>query len=271
MRLRPVARSAVAALALLVGVGAARADTAPPDAVASLAPTGRLRVAINFGNSVLAQKDPATGAPRGVSADLAHALAERLGVTPDFVAFDAAGKVFDALKSGVWDIAFLAIDPVRADGIDFTAPYVVIEGAYMVPTSSPLHAVDEVDRDGVRVAVGRGSAYDLYLTRALKRAQLIRAPSSPEALELFLKDKLEVAAGVKQPVVAFAAAHAETRVIPGRFMAIEQAMGLPKGRAAGYRYLRRFVEDMKASGFVAQALARSGQNDATVAPAARVE
>jgi len=264
-------RRVIAAALLLLGGTAAWADGAPPDAVASLAPSGRLRAAINFGNTVLAQKDPATGAPRGVSAELARELGRRLGVPLDFVTFDAAGKVFDALQAGAWDIAFLAIDPVRSAGIDFTAPYVVIEGAYAVPADSPRHAIADIDRAGVRVAVGRGSAYDLYLTRALKQAQLVRAPSSPEALDLFLRDRLEVAAGVKQPIVAFAAAHPAVRVIPGSFMAIEQAMGTPKGRPAGLRYLRRFVEEMKASGLVAAALERSGQADAVVAPPAPVE
>lgn len=265
----------IKALALLAVasnlIGSAMAEDVPRNVVSELAPTGKLRAAINFGNSVLAQKDPAGGAPRGVSAELARALAQRLGVPIEYVTFDAAGKVFDALKTGAWDIAFLAIDPVRSAGIDFTAPYVVIEGAYAVPAHSPIQAVDDVDRDGIRVAVARGSAYDLYLTRALKHAKLERAPSGPEALEMFLKEGLEVAAGVKQPIVAFAAAHPEVRVIPGRFMVIEQAMGTPKGRDAGLRYLRRFIEDAKASGFVATALQNSGQGDAGVAPPASVE
>jgi polar amino acid transport system substrate-binding protein len=165
----------------------------------------------------------------------------------------------------------MAIDPVRSEGIEFTGPYVVIEGAYAVPASSPLKTVEDVDRDGVRVAVARGSAYDLYLTRALKHAKLVREPSGPEALALFRRDGLEVAAGVKQPIVAFAKEHPDTRVIPGRFMVIEQAMGTPKGRDAGVRYLRKFIEEMKASGFVANALQKSGQLDAAVAPPSPVE
>jgi len=249
-------------------VSGVMADQVPRNAVTDLAPTGKLRAAINFGNSVLAQKDPATGAPRGVSPALARELARRLGVPVEFVTFDAAGKVFEALQAGVWDVAFLAIDPARAAGIDFTAPYVVIEGTYVVPSNSPLRAIEDVDRDGVRIAVGRGSAYDLYLTRTLKHAALIREPSGVEALDRFLKDRLEAAAGVKQPLVAFAKAHPDTRVIAGRFMSIAQAMGTPKGRAAGAQYLREFVEAMKASGFVAKALAASGQADAAVAPPA---
>ena len=242
------------------------ADNVPRNVVTELAPSGTLRAAINFGNTVLAQRDPAGGAPRGVSGELARELARRLGVPVDYVTFDAAGKVFEAVKAGAWDIAFMAIDPVRSEGIAFTAPYVVIEGVYVVPGNSALRTNEDVDRDGVRIAVARGSAYDLYLTRAIKNAKLVREPSGPEALELFLKDRLEAAAGVKQPIVAFAKEHPDLRVIPGRFMAIEQAVGTPKGRDAGVRYLREFVEEMKASGFVAKALAASGQGDAAVAP-----
>jgi polar amino acid transport system substrate-binding protein len=243
----------------------------PPGARSDLAPTGKLRAAINYGNPVLAQKDPSSGEPRGVSVDMAHELGRRLGVPVELITFDAAGKVFDALKKNAWDIAFLAIDPARATGIAFTAPYVVIEGTYLVPVDSPLRTIHDVDRDGVRIAVGNRSAYDLYLTRTLKRAQLIRVPTSPEAIDVFLKDKLEVAAGVKQPLLQFAKTNPNVRVMDGRFMAIEQAMGTPKGREAGARYLREFVEEMKASGFVAKGLEKSGQGDATVAPKASVQ
>src|SRR2546423_4308402 len=220
----------------------AMADTIPRNVVTALAPTGKLRAAINFGNIVLAQKDPATGEPRGVSAELARELAKRLAVPIEFVTFDAAGKVFDALQKGAWDIAFLAIDPVRAAGIDFTAPYVVIEGAYVVPVDSPLKTVEDVDRDGVRVAVARASAYDLYLTRALKHAKLVRESSGPEALALFRKERLQAAAGVEQPIAALAQEHSGTRVVPGRVMVIEPAPGTPKGRDARVRDLREFVE-----------------------------
>jgi polar amino acid transport system substrate-binding protein len=244
----------------------AMADTVPRNVVTELAPSGKLRAAINFGNIVLAQKDPAGGDPRGVSGELARELAKRLGVPVEYVTFDAAGKVFEALKAGAWDVAFLAIDPVRAAEIEFTGPYVVIEGAYVVPADSPLKTNEDVDREGVRVAVAHNSAYDLYLTRSLKNAKLVRESSGPRALELFRKDRLEVAAGVKQPIVLFAKEHPDMRVIPGRFMVIEQAMGTPKGREAGVRYLRAFIEEMKASGFVAKALQASGQIDAAVAP-----
>jgi polar amino acid transport system substrate-binding protein len=234
----------------------------------ALAPSGTLRAAINFGNPVLAQQDPATHEPRGVSVDIARELASRLGVPLALVTFDAAGKVFEALQGGAWDVAFLAIDPKRAAEIDFTAPYVIIEGSYMVRTGSPLRAIEDVDRPGVRIAVGNGSAYELYLSRTIRHAELVRAPTGALAIEQFFRDGLEVAAGVKSPLVRYAQAHEGLRVMEGRFMAIEQAMGTPKGRAAGAAYLRGFVEELKASGFVADALARSGQHDAKVAPAA---
>ena len=264
--IKTLAPLALALSCLASQVTGVMAQNVPANVVKELAPNGKLRAAINFGNIVLAQKDPAGGEPRGVSAELARELAKRLGVPIEYVTFDAAGKVFDALKAGAWDVAFLAIDPVRSEGIEFTGPYVVIEGAYLVPSSSPLQTNADVDREGVRVAVARGSAYDLYLTRALKRAQLVREQSGPQALDMFLKDRLEAAAGVKQPIVLFAKDHPDTRVIPGRFMVIEQAMGTPKGRDASVRYLRAFIEEMKASGFVAKALEKSGQTDAAVAP-----
>jgi polar amino acid transport system substrate-binding protein len=244
----------------------------PPEVVKDLAPTGKLRAAINFGNSVLAQKDPATGAPRGVTADLATELARRLAVPLEFVTFDAAGKVFDGVNSNVWDIAFVAIEPVRAAEIEFTAPYVLIEGTYMVRKESPLQKIEDVDRPGVRIAVGRGSAYDLYLTRTVKNATIVRAATGGgrAMIDLFNNDRLDVAAGVKQPLVAYAKTDPGVRVMDGRFMVIQQAMGTPKaryqGRAAAPAYLRAFVEEMKATGFVADALKRSNQPDAQVAP-----
>jgi polar amino acid transport system substrate-binding protein len=258
---------ALARLALVLStITSAMAENAPSDVVKSLAPSGTLRAAINFGNTVLAQRDPATGEPRGISGDLARELARRLGIPIAFVTFDAAGKVTDALKQGAWDIAFLAIDPVRAAEIDFTAPYVLIEGTYMVAANSPLRTIEDIDRDGVRVAVGRGSAYDLYLTRALKHATLIRGEGPAASIQLFLREKLEACAGVRQPLEDYAKKDPAMRVMTGRFMSIEQAMAAPKGRAAGAQYLRKFVEEMKASGFVAKALERSGQLDAAVAP-----
>ena len=240
-----------------------------PDVLADLAPAGKLLAAINFGNPVLAQKDPTTEEPRGISPDLARELGRRLGVPVEFVAYDTAGKVSDAVKSGEWSICFLANEPARAKEISFTAPYVVIEGTYLVRSDSPLQRVEDVDREGIRVAVGQKTAYDLYLTRTVKHAELVRAPSSAAALDMFVETRLDAAAGVRQPLVRFAESRPGLRVMAGRFMAIEQAMGVPLGRDMGARYLRDFVEEMKRSGFVAEGLKKSGQGDAMVAPPSR--
>jgi polar amino acid transport system substrate-binding protein len=256
-------------LAVILFASNAAAQTASSQVVKEIAPEGKLRAAINFGNPVLAQKDSTTGEPRGISADLSRELARRLGVPVEFVLFEAAGKVADAAKAGVWDVAFLAIDPGRANDIAFTAPYVVIEGTYLVPADSPLRTIEDIDREGVRIAVGKGSAYDLYLTRTIKKAQLVRAPTSPTVIDVFRDQKLEVAAGVRQQLIAFASGQPDVRVMDGRFMVIEQAIGTPKGRENGLEFLKGFVEDAKASGFVADALTRSNQRDAAVAPPVR--
>lgn len=242
-----------------------------PAVRSDLAPTGMLRAAINFGNPILAVRDPSTGEPRGVSVDLSRELARRLSVPVQFVTYDAAGKVVEGLKSGAWDVAYVAIDPARAVDISYTAPYVVIEGAYLVPQGSPIRSNAEVDREGVRVAVGAGSAYDLFLSRNLKHAKIIRAPTSPAVTDMFVAQKLEVAAGVKQQLEADARRIPGLRLLEGRFMVINQAMGTPRGREAGAKYLREFVEEMKASGFVAQALERHRVQGAAVAPRAPVE
>jgi polar amino acid transport system substrate-binding protein len=241
------------------------------EVVKDLAPKGTLRAAINFGNPVLAQRDPATGEPRGVTAELAHEIASRLAVPLQFVTYDAAGKVTAAVATGAWDIAFLAIDPKRAEEISFTPPYVIIEGGYLVAKESPLNAIAEVDRPGMRITVSRDSAYDLHLSRTIRNAQILRVPTGDEAIELFLREKTDAAAGVKGPLLRYAAAHPGLRVMDGRFMVIEQAMGTPRGHDAGLRYLRRFLDEMKASGAIAAALGRSGQHDALVAPASPVD
>ena len=234
----------------------------PSELVKEFAPTGRLRAAINQGNSVLAQKGP-NGEALGVTVELARELAKRLGVPVDLVIFDGAGKAFDALKSGATDIGFLAIEPVRAAEVDFTAPYVLIEGTYVVPKDSALKKIEDVDAPGVRIAVNKGSAYDLFLTRTLKHATLLRGD---DGVALFKSDKLEAAGGVRQPLEQYARKDPAVRVMDGRFMAIQQAMGMPKGRPRAHDYLKGFVEEMKASGFVADALKRSNQPDAVVAP-----
>jgi len=231
------------------------------------APTGTLRASINLGNPILANADPATGAPFGVSIDLARAFAERLGLPLELVVMDTAGKSVQAVNEERADFGFFAIDPVRGKEIAFTAPYVLIEGCYLVREDSPLHANEEVDKAGRRVAVGLGSAYDLFLSRELKNAEIVRAPSSPTTVATFMEQNLDVAAGVKQQLEADARQIGGLRLLPGHFMVIRQAMGVPKTRGeAAADELHAFVEEMKASGFVAEALARHGIEGAAVAP-----
>lgn len=237
--------------------------------IKAFTPTGKLRASINLGNPILANKDPATGQPFGVSIDLARGFAKLLGVDIELVVFDAAGKSVDAVRDEQADIGFFAIDPLRGEGISFTAPYVLIEGSYLVSESSPLQSNDEVDRLGNRVAVGKGSAYDLFLTREFKRAEIVRAPTSPTVVDVFVEQKLEVAAGVKQQLEGDLKRFPGHRLLPGRFMIIRQAMGTPKSRGdEAAKFLAQYVEEMKASGFVGDALNRHGIKGASVAPSA---
>jgi polar amino acid transport system substrate-binding protein len=246
----------------------ASAPTSAPSSslVKEFAPTGTLRAAINFGNPILANKATATGLPYGVSVDLARELGKRLGVPVELVPFSTAGKVVEAVKAAQVDVAFVAIDPVRGADMGQTPAYVVIEGAYMVADASPIKTNAEVDRAGTRIVVGQGSAYDLYLTREIKAATLVRAPSSPAVVDMMVAQKIEVAAGVKQQLQMDAQRIPSMRLLDGRFMVINQAMGLPKGRDAALTYLSAYVQEMKASGFVAQALVRHGIEGAAVAP-----
>jgi polar amino acid transport system substrate-binding protein len=257
---------AVWGLALVMLAGTAMAQPPDPAVLHALAPTGTLRTAINFGNPVLAQRGPA-GEAQGVSVALATELARRLSVPLALVPFDGAGKVTDALASGVWDLAFLARDPVRGQGIAFTDPYVLIEGGYVVRDAAPFQTVESVDAAGVAIGVGKGSAYDLFLTRSVKHAALVRASTGNDAAAAFLAGANDALAGVKQPLAALVRQHPGLRLLPGRFMSIEQTMGTPKDRdGAGIAYLQAFIAEMKASGFVARGLAASGQHDAEVAP-----
>ncbi|MCL9843943.1 ABC transporter substrate-binding protein [Ralstonia solanacearum] len=242
--------------------------TIDPTLLTELAPTGALRASINLGNPILAGLD-AQRQPAGVSIDLANALAQRLGVALQLVVVDAAGKSVDVVSQEQADVGFFAIDPRRAASLRFTEPYVLIEGWYLVRTDSPIRGNVEVDRAGNRVVVGKGSAYDLFLTRELRHAEIVRAPTSPAVVQTFLDTQCEVAAGVKQQLEADAARTPGLRLLDERFMVIRQAMGVPAGRGArAAQYVAGFVEEMKASGFVARALQRHGVTGVSVAPAA---
>lgn len=235
----------------------------------AFAPTGVLRASINLGNPILAGRD-AAGALCGVSVDLARALAERLGLPLELLPFEKAMKSVEAVKGEAADVGFFAVDPARSEGLSFSAPYVLIEGSYLVRADSPLQDNAAVDRSGTRIAVGLGSAYDLFLTREIAQAQVERMANADAVREALVAGQVEVAAGIRQLLQEWADEDAGLRLLPGRFMVIQQAMGLPAGRGeAAAQALAHFVEEMKAQGFVAQALARHGIAGASVAPAAQ--
>ncbi|KHK98351.1 ABC transporter substrate-binding protein [Microbacterium mangrovi] len=238
-----------------------------PDAsiVKSLAPTGTLRASINLGNPVLAQGT--ASAPAGVTVDLSREIATRLGVPVAFSCFDAARDSFDALRTGAADVGFLAIEPARAEQVRFTAPYVLIEGVFAVPDSSPVADAAGIDQDGIRIGVKEGSAYDLFLTRTLTNAQLVRGR---ESVEVFRAEGLEAVAGIRQPLSRVVADDPSLRLVEPAFMQIRQAVAVTPDRSSAARaFLHDLVEELKENGFVADALRRAGQ-DATVAgPAPR--
>lgn len=241
---------------MTVTVIAARAD---------LAPSGRLRVGINFSNNLLTARDPVTRAPSGIALDLAAELGRRLGVPVEIVSYESAGELADLAGAGAWEVAFLGAEPQRADRISFTAPYLEIESTYLVPPGSKLQAIADVDREGVRIAVTAKAAYDLYLQRSLQHARLVHAPTADAAFKVFVADKLEALAGLKSRLEKDRGNLPGSRILPGRFTAVQQAVGTPKGHDVGAQYLREFVDDAKASGLVARTIEKNGIRGVMVA------
>lgn len=235
---------------------------------AELAPTGKLRVGLNMSNFLLTKKDTATGEAGGVAADLGKELGRRLGVEVELIQYENPGKLADAAGSGVWDVGFLGAEPQRANQIDFTAAYVEIESTYLVPAGSPITRVEDVDRKGVRIAVSERSAYDLYLTRNLKNAELVRERGAEAVVKRFVDDKLDAIAGLRPRLIIDQANLPGSRILDGNFTSVQQAAGTSKGRSAGAQYLREFIEDVKASGLVAQLIERNNVRGLKVAPKA---
>jgi polar amino acid transport system substrate-binding protein len=239
-----------------------------PKMIQSFAPTGTLRVGINLGNPVLAVLDAGSQKPKGVTIDIANEIGKRTGIPVELVPFQTAGSTVDAIKTGKIDLIFVAIDPVRGADVSYTPPYIQIEGAYMVKADSNLKANEDVDRSGVEIVVGKGSAYDLFLTREIKNAALFRAASSQAVVDDFMAGKGNVAAGVKQQLESDAKRYSDLRMLPGRFMVINQAIGIPKARPEFEKttmYLSNIITDLKSSGFVAESMKRHGIQGARVA------
>lgn len=229
---------------------------------------GTLRVALNLANFLLVKRSAAGGEPGGVAADLAHELGRRLGVPVSFVPYETPGEIAAAAGSGAWNVAFIGVEPARANVIDFSAAYVEIESTYLVPPGSPLSTIADVDRSGVRISTMHKSAYELYLTRTLKHAQLVHAPTIEESFQQFVDQKLDALSGLKPRLTADAERLPGSRILPGRFTAVQQGIGTPIGGRAGAEYLRAFVEDIKKEGLVAAAIERNVVRGVTVAPAA---
>ncbi len=236
-----------------------------------LAPTGRLRASLNMANAVLAQSHTVADKPAGVTIDMARELARRLGVEVDFLQWDSPGESVAALAGGQADVGFLAVDPKRAEQVHFTAPYVQIEGCYMAREDSPLRDQSEVDRPGTEIIVLDTSAYDLYLTRTLQHATLVRYPDAEQVLQALLHHTgRAVAAGVKQALLADIARTPGVRLLDGFFMAIMQAMVLPQGRsAAAVHAVETFLGDLVDSEFITGAMLRHGIEGATVVGAGK--
>jgi len=240
--------------------------TLSPAAKSELTPTGKLRVGINYGNFLLVTKDDAKGEYRGIAVDLGRELGRRLGVPVELVPFATAGKLADAVKAGAWDVAFLGNEPQRAGDIAFSPPYIEIEAGYLVPAGSPIKTMADVDKKGVRIAVAVNSAYDLYLARSLKHATRVPVQGIQASYDIFVKDKLEILAGLKPRLLDDAKTLPGSRILDGRFTVVQQSVGTPQGRPTAAKYLGEFAKDIKASGFVAQAIARHAVRGVTVAP-----
>ena len=243
----------------MTDVSAARSD---------LAPNGKLRVGINFANNLLTARDPITRAPSGIALDLAAELGRRLGVPVEIVSYESAGALADSASTGAWEVGFLGAEPQRANQISFTAAYLEIEATYLVPPGSPLRTIADVDRDGVRIITTAKAAYDLYLQRSLKHAHLSHAASADAVFKLFVAEKMDALAGLKPRLVIDRDNLPGSRILDGRFTAVQQAVGTPKGHDVGASYLREFVEDVKATGLVARTIEKNGVRGVSVAPAA---
>jgi polar amino acid transport system substrate-binding protein len=236
------------------------------DVKKELAPSGKLRVGLNYGNFLLVLKDSADGSPNGIAPDLGRELGQRLGVPVEFVKFQQAGQLADGVRDGKCDVGFLGVEPQRAADIAFTKAYLEIPVTFLVPPGSKIGRIADVDRKGVRIAVSARSAYDLYLSRTLKNAELVRAEGIDGSHELFLKQKLDVLAGLKPRLVSDAQKLPGARVLDGQITGVQQACGTTKARVAGAKYLGEFIEDVKRSGLVAKTIDKHGVQGVNVAP-----
>jgi len=261
----------MASAALFVLTSGAMATEITPAIRSEIAPSGKLRVGLNHGNFLLVTPGSSATDPRGVASDVARELGRRVGVPVEFIKFDTAGKLGDGIKTGAWDVAFLGAEPQRAAEIAFTAAYLEIPSTYLVPAGSPIRTVAEVDREGVRIAVADQSAYGLYLARTIKHAKLVMTQGLDSSFDVFVSQKLEALAGLKPRLLTDVQKLPGARILDGQFTAVQQAIGTAKNREASARFLRAFVEEVKASGLVAEAISRNGAQGVSVAPPAAAQ
>jgi polar amino acid transport system substrate-binding protein len=236
------------------------------DVLTELAPTGVLRAGINLSNFLLVSGKSATGEPEGVAPDMARAVAERLGVKVAYVTFPRPGELADAAGKNVWDVGLIAAEPARAEVIAFSPAYAEIEATYLVPAGSEIRTIAEVDRPGIRIAIAARAAYDLWLSRHLQHAELVRAPNLDASFELFVTEKLDALAGLRPRLLQDVEKLPGARILDGKFTAVQQAVGTAKANDAGARFLHDFVEDAKASGLVARLIERHQIRGLSVAP-----
>jgi len=261
-------RRALACLGVFVLTSGVMANDITPAVRSELAPSGPPPVGLNHQNYLLVAPNSSASDPRGAASDLARELARRLGVPIEFSKYDTAGKLADGVKTGAWDVAFLGAEPQRANEIAFTAAYLEIPATYLVPAGSPIRALAEVDKPGIRIAVSDKSAYELWLSRNIKHATLMRTQGIDASYDLFVNERLEVLSGLRPRLLTDVQKLPGARILDGQFAAVQQAIGTPRAREAGAKFLRGFVEDVKASGLVAQAISRNGVQGVSVAPAA---
>lgn len=224
--------------------------------VKELAPTGALRVGINLSNFLLVTGKAANGDPEGVSPDMGAEIARRLGVPVKYVCYKTPGELADAADRNEWDIGNIGAEPQRAEKIAFTTAYVEIEATYLVPAGSRLTTLGEVDRPGVTIACGARTAYGLWLERNIKQATIKWAEGLDASYDLFVNDKLDVLAGLKPKLLSEVKKLPGAKILDGRFMAVQQAIGTHRRNAAAAPWLQAFVDETKASGFVAGLIAK---------------
>ena len=261
-------KSAIGAVGLILLISCSTAPPIPPAARSELAPAGKLRAGINYGNVILASKDEKSGELRGVHVDLVRELGRRAGVPVELIGFPAASDLVAGLKAGTLDVALLSFEPARTGEVVFAPTYVEIDATYLVPPGSSLRNAADVDKDGVRIAIAAKSVYEFQLSRNLKHAKLLNAPSTHAAYELFVRSKLDALVGLRPRLVVDSGMMPGSRVVDGRFMVVEQSIASPRGRDASAKYIREFTEDVKASGFVARSLETNGVRGVSVAPKA---